>query len=297
MAKQIIIILIACLFIFSCEDGPELDTQTKGNIKVCVDDTYKPVMEQAFKVFQSRFPDVHIDLQYLPEADCINSFFEDTTRVIFVARELTEQEKKYGEQKQIVSRSLPLARDAVAFVVSQNAKRSDFSVQQIKDILEGKSQLGNYKIVFDHQKSSTVRFLVDSILKDRTLSANVFAANGSQDVVEYVSKNDMAIGVVGVPWIADVADTTTIEFLKKVQVVGLLTDSATNYIRPYQAYIGLKKYPFTRNLYFITKETWPGAGMGLINYLSRDGQIIFKQAKLFPLQVNVLLKDAIIKDN
>jgi phosphate transport system substrate-binding protein len=138
---------------------------------------------------------------------------------------------------------------------------------------------------------------MDSVIPGQELSTNIFAAKGSREVVDYVADNPKAIGVVGVPWVADMRDTNTIEFMSKIQVAGILPDTGKEFIRPYQAYIGLKTYPFTRNLYFISKETWVGLGTGFVNFLSRDGQLIFKQSKLFPLQVNVLLKETTIKNN
>lgn len=292
---------LICGFAFfasSCDNGAsDKDSQTAGYIKVSVDETYKPVMEQAIAVFQSNYPDAHIDVEYKPEADCFEDYLNDTTRVIFVSRLLTEQEKAYAKQEKIVSRSLALARDALAFVVSKDAKRSDFSKKQIKDILVGGGEAGDFQLVFDNKNSSTVRNIRDSVIPGQKLSKNIFAANGSNEVIDYVAKNPKAIGVVGVPWVADLKDTTTQKFMDRVQVVGILGDSSDKFVRPYQAYIGLKSYPFTRNLYFISKETWPGLGTGLVNYLSRDGQLIFKQSKLFPLQVNVLLKEMVIKNN
>lgn len=300
MNRLILFLFTLCssLFLFSCDtDIPVKDTQTAGYIKISVDETYQPVMEQAVAVFMSNYPDAHIEVEYKPEAECFKDYLNDTTRVIFVSRLLTEAEKAYAKQENIVSRSLPLARDALAFVVSKDAERNNFSKKQIEDILVGGNEAGDFQLVFDNKKSSTVSNIKDSVIPGQKLSKNIFAANGSQDVIDYVAKNPSAIGVVGVPWVSDVRDTTTIEFMTKVQVAGILPDSGTKFLRPYQAYIGLKTYPFLRNLYFISKETWPGLGTGFVNYLSRDGQIIFKQSKLFPLQVNVHLKEMVIKNN
>jgi phosphate transport system substrate-binding protein len=87
------------------------------------------------------------------------------------------------------------------------------------------------------------------------------------------------------------------QFLNSINVAGIQpdNDSIKSYVMPYQAYIGLKEYPCTRNLYFITKETWQGLGTGLVNYLCRDGQLVFKQAKMFPLRVNVMLRETTVK--
>lgn len=280
-------------FLVSCGEEKVLDNQTSGSIKVLIDETYKPVMEEQIKIFTSRYPDAHILAEYKPEADCIKEFLEDSTRVVFVTRELTDEEKAYGESKKFITKSLPMARDAVAFITSKANSNPVFKLADLRKILMGDSSQKKYQIVFDNKSSSTVRYINDSILKGKTITGNVFATKTSQEVIDYVSKNNNAIGVVGVSWVADHSDSTTETFLSKINVAGIWgdSDSSMDYIRPYQAYIGLKEYPCTRNLYFISKETWTGLGTGLVNYLCKDGQLVFKQAKMFPLRVNVLLRE------
>jgi phosphate transport system substrate-binding protein len=189
---------------------------------------------------------------------------------------------------------MPMARDAVAFITSKENSNPVFKIADLRKILLGDSTQKKYQIVFDNQSSSTVRYITDSILYGKKIAGDVFATKTSEEVIDYVSKNKNAIGVVGVSWVADNSDSTTETFLSKINVAGIWgdTDSSLDYIKPYQAYIGLKEYPCTRNFYFISKETWTGLGTGLVNYLCKDGQLVFKQAKMFPLRVNVLLREA-----
>lgn len=280
----------------SCEDEQVFDNETSGNIKISVDETYKPVMEEQIKIFLARYPNAHITAEYKPEADCIKDYFADSTRVIFITRELTKEENDFGLSKQIVSKSMAIARDAVTFVTSKNASQKDFKLTELRDILTGKSAK-QYQIVFDNQNSSTVRYITDSLIPGQKLSDNVFATNKSEDVIDYVAKNENAIGVIGVSWVADHADSTAEAFLNQVNIAGVWpdNDSVNYYVKPYQAYIGLREYPCTRNFYFITKETWQGLGTGFVNFLCRDGQLVFKTSKMFPLKVNVVLREANVK--
>ncbi len=283
-------------FMFSCSEVVVKDTQTAGIIKVSIDETYRPVMEEQLKIFRSRYPDAKIEAEFKGESECIQDFLEDTTRVIFVTRELTEEENKYALSKGIVSKSLAMARDAVAFITSKKNPDPKFSIVELREILTGAST--KYQIVFDNKNSSTVRYITDSLIPGKKLSENIFATNNSLEVINYVSKNDNAIGVIGVSWIADHKDSTVEQFLSIVNVAGIQpdNDSIKSFVMPYQAYIGLKEYPCTRNLYFITKETWQGLGTGLVNYLCKDGQLVFKQAKMFPLRVNVLLRESKVNE-
>lgn len=293
---SIFFLLFQSIFLHSCTEIVVKDNQTSGNIKISIDETYKPVMEEQLKIFLSRYPDAHIIAEYKPESECIKDFLEDTMRVVFVTRELSEEENKYALSKGIVSKSLAMARDAIVFITSKNQKDPQFSIVELKEILTGNNK--KYQIVFDNKNSSTVRYVTDSILKGGKLSDNIFAAKNSEDVIQYVAKNDQAIGVIGVSWIADRKDSTVEAFLNIINVAGIQpdNDSIKSYVMPYQAYIGLKEYPCTRNLYFISKETWQGLGTGLVNYLCKDGQLVFKQAKMFPLRVNVLLRESKINE-
>lgn len=286
--------LVATFIIFfagACQDEKIMDNQTSGYIKVSIDETYKPVMEEQLKIFSARFPNAHITAEYKPEADCFKDFFEDTTRVIFVTRELSEEEKKFCLNKQWVTKSMAMARDAIVFITSSSNPKPEFKLSKIKEYLTGVDS--SYQIVFDHKNSSTVRYITDSLIPGKTLSNNSFATNSSQEVIDYVSKKKNAIGVIGVSWVADHSDSTVESFLQKISVAGIWpeNDSIRAFVKPYQAYIGLQEYPCTRNLYFISKESWQGLGTGLVNYLCRDGQLVFKQAKMFPLRVSVLLRE------
>lgn len=292
----VIAILIVSSIFCSCSEVVIKDTQTAGSIKVSIDESYRPVMEEQLKIFRSRFPDAKIEAEFKSENECIKDFLEDTTRVIFVTRELTEEENQYALNKGIVSKSLAMARDAVAFITSKKQSDPKFSISQLRDILTGVDN--SYQIVFDNKNSSTVRYIMDSLIKGKKLSDNIFATNNSVEVINYVSKNDKAIGVIGVSWIADHKDSTVEQFLNIVNVAGIQpdNDSVKSFVMPFQAYIGLREYPCTRNLYFITRETWQGLGTGLVNFLCKDGQLVFKQAKMFPLRVNVLLRESKVNE-
>lgn len=291
------LLAIVVFSIAACGGPVTKDNQTSGYMKISVDETYKPVMEEQLKIFTGRYPNAHIQVEYKSEAECFKDFFEDTTRVIFVTRELSEKEKEYCLSKKWVTKSMAMARDAVAFITSAEHPKPQFTTQQLSNLLLGKDS--SHTMVFDNPGSSTVRYITDSMLQGQTIKGNSFATQHATEVIDYVAAHPKSIGVIGVSWIADNSDSTTEQFLKKIQVAGIrkINDTSAPFIRPFQAYIGLQEYPCTRNLYFISKESWVGLGTGLVNYLCKDGQLVFKQAKMFPLRVNVLLRDTRVNTN
>lgn len=277
-----------------CGDAPDKpsDTLSSGTIDISVDETYKPIIEQQLIVFDSSFPEANINAHYKPESQCIEDFLNGKAKMILVTRELSAEETKLLQEKKIIPTSLPIAKDAVAIIINNASSDTALSISTIKGILTG-DYVKKYTVVFDAQGSSTLRYMLDSLIPGKKLADNVYAAKGNDSVIHYVANNPNAIGFVGVSYISDFADPEGLAFIKDVRVVSVLHDSLQKFYEPYQAYIAPDWYPLTRNLYYIHRETYPGLATGFANFLAKDrGQLIFKQARLFPLRSNIIFRQA-----
>jgi len=286
--------LLAVMFASCADEGPKgpTDTLTSGTIEIAVDETYRPIVEQQLKVFDSSFPDAHVKASYKSESDCIRAFLNDSARLILATRVLSPEEEKFLEGKKVVATSLAIAKDAVAVVLNHESTDSVFSLSQLKGILTGKFAK-KYTVVFDNQGSSTLRYMLDSLIPGEQLGANVFAAKSNDSVINYVSKNPDAIGFVGVSYVSDFTDPEGLAFISNIKVAEVFNDKMGKSYAPYQAYIAPNYYPLTRRLFYIHRETYPGLGTGFANFLAKDrGQLIFKQARLFPLRSNVIFREA-----
>jgi phosphate transport system substrate-binding protein len=295
MSKATItIVFFLLLSIFGCDSNVVIDNQTSGSIAISVDETYQLVMEEQVKIFEGRNPRCKINAVYKPEADCIQDFLKDTTRLIFITRPLNDDEKAIATQSKIaITRELPLLRDAIAFIVPKGAK-SEFTQTEFVKILNGQS---SYQFVFDNQNSSVVRYVQDSILKGQAMSKNNFAAKNTADLIKYISTNQNAIGAIGVASISDDTDSSYAAIMQKIDLVGILpyNDSLVRFRKPIYQYIANKEYPYCRELFFISKEGYVGLGTGFANYLGKDGQLVFNKVKLFPLQYETRVKEIKMK--
>jgi phosphate transport system substrate-binding protein len=136
--------------------------------------------------------------------------------------------------------------------------------------------------------TSTVRYAIDSILKGKPLGNNVTAAQSSEGVIDYVAKNEDAIGFIGVNWIGNPEDSNQVSFLEKVRIASIecVSCGRETYVKPYQANIAERRYPMVRSLYYILRENFPGLGSGLVNFLQYErGQLIFRRAYLWPARM------------
>src|SRR5690606_18259858 len=100
------------------------------------------------------------------------------------------------------------------------------TMRELRDILTGKisswkqlnpeSNLRDIAIVFDNNNSSTARYVRDTLMAGQPLPATASASNSHPALIDYVAQNENAIGVIGVNWISDRDDTTSLNFLNRV---------------------------------------------------------------------------------
>lgn len=277
------------------------DTPTSGTVTIYVDETFKPIMDSEIFVFEALYKDAHIKVVYAPEAECIKALLNDSAKVIITPRMLTAQEEDYLHKIKYYPATAHIATDAVAVILNKNNPDSTFSINALKEILTAKvstwnqvsaaNNSGAITVVFDHAQSSNVRYIQDSVLKGAPLSKQVFAAKSNQEVIQYVMKTPGSIGIIGVNWCKEVNDSSTIHFSDKIRVAGLSTlrkEEGVDFPQPYQAYIALKMYPFSRRIYSINREPYSGLGTGFVSFLSSDrGQRIILKSGLVPANAPV----------
>jgi len=291
---------IICIAFSSCrnhnKNNSARDIPTEGTINISVDESFKPVIDSEVKVFESSFPNAHIIVHYKPEAACLRDLAEDSTRMIIVTRGLTREEEKYYEDSMNFEPPYAeLAYDAIAVIVNKDSKDTIFTMNDIRSLLNGSSKKDLIPVMDGTSATSTVRFVIDSVLRGQNLGKNVVAAKNSEDVINYVSSNQNAVGFIGVSWIGDHDDAQQLKFLQKVKVAAIQCISCLGetYVQPYQANIALGRYPMIRGLFYILKENYSGIGNNFVNFLQYErGQLIFRRAYLMPAHMNFDIRDA-----
>jgi phosphate transport system substrate-binding protein len=304
--KQNIIIgsiITAGMVLYACSGNskPEpTDTPTSGEVNVVVDESFQKLFDNQAYTFESIYKNAKIHVDYLPENEALSRMINDSCKVVVMCRDITERERKSFEAKNLFPISTKIAEDAIVLLVNPENNDTALTVDQVKSILLGndslwsqlnkQSELGGIKVVFDNAGSANARYMRDTLLEGKDFSKNVFAVKSNPEVIEYVSTHKNAIGVLSVNWISDIDDSLTTNTLKKVRVVGIAKDTASEPIKAYQAYIKTKEYPFTRNVYMISRQTRAGLGMGFVSFVAGDkGQLMILKAGLIPAVAPVRL--------
>jgi phosphate transport system substrate-binding protein len=305
MKKKIVLGYVLVCLAFACNQpnnkpNPlQMDTATEGTIYISVDESFKPVIEEQIKVFESAYPKARVVASYKSEADCFRDLQRDSTRMIVVARGLKKDEENYYYQEmgQFIPNGI-VAYDAVAVIVNANSKDSVFTIEHLKNILSGKD---NKVAVMDGKNAtSTVRYLQDTILKTAAFGSNVVAAGGSQAVIDAVAKAENAVGFVGLSWLGNQYDTKQQEQFKKIRFALLecaVCDEKGTFAKPSQATITYLQYPLARPLHYILKENWSGVGGNFAGFMKLErGQLIFRRSFLAPALINFKVRKSNIDE-
>lgn len=284
---------VVIIFFSSCRpqknNDVNADSPSFGTIHISVDESFKPVIDEQIQMYESSYPGTKIIAHYKPEADCLRDLFRDTlNRSVIITRGLTDKEDKFfRDSLGYLPAWNPVATDAIAVVVHKSNDDTLFTLKRLQEQLQGKINREQL-IVFDGlNATSTVRFVIDSVLKGKSFDTSVVkAARTSKEVLDFVASNPNAVGLVGINWIGNPEIPEQVEMLKKVKIcyVECIVCEESPYVKPMQESIMTRRYPLVRGLYYVNKENYPGLGTGFVNFLKNErGQLIFKRAYLGPL--------------
>lgn len=300
MRSNVLFLALAAVHLFAaCNQNQRptrTDTTTSGYAKVVADECYVPMMKEQSNVFEGLNQDAEINVMYTDEVEAFRLLFQDSVRLILAARDLTQHEKEVLREKKLLPRSTKAATDGIALITNNGNPNKLITVESVKKILDGEirtwdqlypgSKLGTIQIIFDNPSSSTVRYMQDSVTRGKIKSPNAYAQNTNTAVIDYVSKTPNALGIVGVNWISNHADTTQYGFTDRVRVMAVSPyDEARedNSYLPYPAYLILKQYPFCRDVYMIITDVPGYLPSGFMNFVCGErGQRIILKLGLVP---------------
>lgn len=293
------------LILSSCrnEGTKALDeTPTRGNIKITVDESFQPLLDTEVFTFTHLYTSANVTPKYKPEYDVIEDYMNDSVKVVVSSKKLTDYQIQYLRESQVIARTTTFAWDALALVTNKSNQDTLINYDAIKDIFLGKikrwnvidpkSKLGDIQVIFDNSKSGNIRYFKEQFEIKDDLPGNFYAVKTNPEVIEFVSRNPDAMGIVSVNWISDKDDSLSMSFVKKIKVLAIsqpyLNDGS--YYRPYQGSIYDKSYPFVREIYLISRETFAGLGSGFINWAcAEQGQRIVLKSGLVPATMPIRL--------
>lgn len=289
-------LLLAC-----CRDtdkqGRPLATTTSGSVRIAADAALQPLALAEKEAFEAIYTHAHLDVRYTSENEAVEALLNDSVQLIVITRRLNPGELAVLEKQKIVARELVVAREGVAVITHPANADSTITIDKLRHIVQGTidswtqlnpaSPLGKLQVVFGDPDAGIIRFLHDSVFAFQQLPPFFFAVDTDPAVVQHVSQNVDAMGMIGASWISDRDDATVNRFLQTIRVAGLGNEDGEFY-QPYQAYIAQGLYPLTREVVIVSGEARAGLASGFMAFVAGDkGQRVVLKAGLVPATMPV----------
>ncbi|MGI4875322.1 MAG: PstS family phosphate ABC transporter substrate-binding protein [Janthinobacterium lividum] len=287
------------------------DNPTSGQVAIGVDETFAPIMQSQVDTFQKLYSDAHVRAKYQPEDSVFLDLLNDKSMVIVASRELNADEARELTKQKMFPKVTKIGIDGLAIVLNPANADSLLTLAQLHDIFSGKAtkwsqlsgqkKLGDIRVVFDANRSSTSRFVRDSLLHGAPLATKAFATDSNPKLLDYVAAHPNAVGIIGVNWVSDFDDPKVQGFLRRVRVASIAdrpNPTPDDFVQPYQANLAQKtavqlrehpdlhNYPLRRFIYTISREPRPGLGTGFVSFVAgKKGQLIMQKSGLMPANV------------
>ncbi len=318
MRKNIFYSIVGLSLIFglsSCEDKPKngrTDTYSSGYIQFAADESFSPIIEEEREVFEALYPKAKVKPLYMNEVDGMNLLLSDSIYLVITSRDFSKKEYDNLRGRGFQPRAIPIAYDGLALICHNQNPDSCITVNDVRRVLSGEvkdwselvpgSKRGEIWVCFDNKQSSTVHYCVDSILGGKPInSPNIFAAETSKEVIDYVERTTNAIGVIGSNWLNDKRDTTNTTWKKNITVMSVSKkDKATpmNSWKPYQAWLLNGRYPLVRTIYALLNDPRNGLPWGFAHFIEMpQGQMIIFKSGLLPVRGEIAIRDVMVHDN
>lgn len=298
------LLVLSLLLSVSCKSYSEKqlnkETATRGNIKIAVDEAYQLIADAEIATFESLYKYSHITPISASEDSVLKLFMADSVRLMITSRKLTPNEEAYLKEKLVIPRTTQIAWDGIAFVINKANPDSFLMYNTLKEIFTGKTRswkeinprsgLNGIRVVFDNQGSGNVRYIMKKF-GITSLPEYCYAATSNPGVIDYVENHSDALGIISVNWISDRDDSITHAFLDRIKVVGVTSEfysEGDDFYTPHPAYIADKSYPFIREVYAVSRESFTGLGRGFIQFVAGDqGQRIILKSGMVPATMPV----------
>ena len=305
MKKKIILFSIVGIFvlIFACnKKAKKADAETilRGKVTILVDETFLPIIEDQVEVFQSQYDGATINLVGKSESEIVQLLSKNKQQLAILSRELTKGEAEIFEIKKIKAKITLLATDGIALISNRSNNDTLINVEDIIDFVKGKNNTKFRGLVFDNPNSSTIRYFKELAKIDSLPIDKMFSLKTNNEVIQFVSKNEGMIGVVGVNWLTQPSPEMS-KIITDVKVLSVKFLKDKIFVKPSQDHIASRLYPLTREIKMLNYQPNAGLGMGFASFMGGEiGQRIILKSGLVPVRIpsrNIIIRKEIESKN
>jgi len=233
--------------------------------------TVLPIAQKAAEVFMKKNPDVKVYVSGSGSGTGIKALIDGTTHIATSSREAKDKEIAAGKEKNVTLTAHKVALDGIVPVVHPSMKIDNITMEQLRDIYNGKikswKELGGpdrpIAVVSRDTSSGTYEVWEEKVLKGDKVRPDALLVASNGQAVQTVAQNRYALGYIGIGYID-----------KSVKVLKVNDKTASaNSVRD-------GSWPVARPLFLYTNGNPSGVAAKFIDFiLSKDGQKIVNEVK------------------
>jgi phosphate transport system substrate-binding protein len=246
------------------------------NLRIDGSTTVLPIAQKAAEVFMKKNPAIKIFVSGSGSGTGIKALIDGTTHIATSSREAKDKEITAGKEKGVTLTAHKVALDGIVPIVHPSMKMDNVTLQQLRDIYNGKiktwKELGGpdrpISVVSRDTSSGTYEVWEEKVLKGDRVRPDALLVASSGQAVQTVSQNRYAIGYIGIGYV-----DKSIRVLK----VNEKTASASG--------VRDGSWPISRPLFMYTNGKPAGTIAKFIDFmLSKEGQKIVNEVKYVSIE-------------
>jgi phosphate transport system substrate-binding protein len=269
--KKSLIVLLSVVFMVSV-----FGLSYAEDLRIDGSTTVLPIAQKAAEVFMKKNPTIKVFVSGSGSGTGIKALIDGTTNIATSSREAKEKEVASGKEKGITLTGHKVALDGIVPVVHPSMKINDITVEQLRDIYNGKiktwKELGGpnrpISVVSRDTSSGTYEVWEEKILKGDKVRADALLVASNGQAVQTVANNKFAMGYIGIGYID--------KSVKMLKVNGAIASAKS---------VRDGSWPIARPLFMYTNGKPAGVIAKFIDFmLSKEGQKIVNEVKYVSLK-------------
>ncbi|MBN2542845.1 phosphate ABC transporter substrate-binding protein [bacterium] len=262
--------LIAVMF------GYALARKDDQNLTMTGSTTVLPIAQLAAEVYMDENPEVNISVRGGGSGVGIAALIDQTADIANASRAIKTKEIVTCREKGIDPVGNVIAKDGIAIVVHPDNPVKGLTIEQVRDIYEGKinkwSELGgptkSIVVVSRDVASGTFEVFKELILEGGKTREDAVMLASNKAVATTIAQTQDAIGYIGLGYMSDA--------VKALEIDGVMPTNAT---------VASGEYKVARPLYMYTNGKPKGLAKDFLDFLmSKEGQEIVEEVGFVPLQ-------------
>ncbi|MCC6980752.1 MAG: phosphate ABC transporter substrate-binding protein [Candidatus Melainabacteria bacterium] len=228
--------------------------------------------------FMKNNPSVPVSINKGDTSQGIAALINRTTDLASASRDLTDDEVVLSHKHKVRLKKVAVARDSVAVFVNGDNPVEDVTMEELKDIFNGKianwSKVGGkdepIQVFAREEGSGTTKFFVGHVLKKTKIAPSAKTVESIEIMMDSIASNKNAIGYAGMGAASEAHGK--VKSLKLQLINGGTAVGAT-------AATAITGYPLSRPLFmFMDHEPKPSAQKFIDFCLSPEGQKLVETA-------------------